>query len=83
MTAHRFIFNPFFVVGYTAKDVKGLLARVGAGQGSRLKRVVMLSSVGVNRRDDLMLKFRQMHVNLDARVGLTYFVYGWRSLLPV
>jgi len=62
--------------------VKGLLARVGAGQGSRLKRVVMLSSVGVNRRDDLMLKFRQMHVNLDARVGLTYLLCVWLEEPP-
>lgn len=58
--------------GYTAKEVKALLARVGAGKegegGSRLKRVVMLSSVGVNRRDDMMLKLRQMHANLDERV---------------
>lgn len=60
------------VSGYSAKEVKALLARVGAGEGegSRLKRVVMLSSVGVNRRDDLMIKLRQMHTNLDERVGV-------------
>lgn len=66
----KFPINPS---GYTAKEVKALLARVGAGKGEgegsrKLKRVVMLSSVGVNRRDDMMLKLRQMHVNLDERV---------------
>lgn len=59
--------------GYTAKEVKALLALLNGNSGNsngsgRLKRVVMLSSVGVNRRDDLMLKLRQMHTNLEERV---------------
>lgn len=67
-----FFFTSHRTAGYTAKQVKALLARVGGGagnpEGSKLKRVVMLSSVGVNRRDDLMLKLRQMHTNLEERV---------------
>ena len=60
--------------GYTAKEVKALLSRIGASGGEtqerRLKRVVMLSRLGVNRRDDWMLRLRQMHANLEERVRM-------------
>lgn len=77
--AHAYYADPpLLKSGYSATEVKALLARVGAGQQGgegqmKLKRVVMLSSVGVNRRDDLMLKLRQMHTNLDERVSALFF----------
>lgn len=49
--------------GYSPHQVQGFLHRAGPD----LKRVVMLSSLGVNRRSDMMLKLRQMHTNLDER----------------
>jgi len=70
--------------GYTAHDVRAILARVDdgkeesrggiesraeAGETTGLKRVVMLSSLGVNRREDMMWKIWQFGVDLEARVS--------------
>lgn len=73
--------------GYTAMQVRELLARVeevdeedgrggggGTGEKKGLKRVVMLSSLGVDRREDVMWKLRQFGVDLEERVSL---VRGW------
>ena len=68
--------------GYTAKQVRELLARVkeeeedgrgeggGTGEKKGLKRVVMLSSLGVNRREDVIWKLRLFGVDLEERVSL-------------
>lgn len=58
--------------GYTANEVKSLLEKISPGV---LKRVVMLSSVGVNRREDFMLKLRQYPINLDERVGRCFIMH--------
>lgn len=75
-------------MGYTAKQVRELLARVedeeedkrgggrGTGEKRGLKRVVMLSSLGVIRREDVMWKLRQFGVDLEERVSL---VRGWKA----
>jgi len=75
--------------GYTAKQVRELLARVeeveeedgrggggGTGEKKRLKRVVMLSSLGVNRREDVFWKLRQFGVDLEERVSLVVLWVG-------
>lgn len=68
-------------MGYTSKQVRELLERVedeegdkdkretagGTGEKKGLKRVVMLSSLGVIRREDVMWKLKQFGVDLEMR----------------
>lgn len=78
--------------GYTAKQVRELLARVeeveeedgrggggGTGEKKGLKRVVMLSSLGVNRREDVIWKLRLFGVDLEERVSLVVVGGGGRE----